>query len=134
MSNNTYTEAQERIPNLRQQVLQMLINAGNKGVTNLDFQKLCVRWNSRLSELYSQGYKTDVVYECNGIYRYVLTEQPETISKHRKAKNILMDIIKKEHKNNISSEVLLHILDENNLNITRKSGTYKSNEDERGEK
>ncbi len=124
---NSYVEAQERIPNLRQQVLHMLISAGDKGVTNIEFQNLCVRWNSRLSELYAMGYKTDVDYEGDGVYRYILTEQPEEISKHRKAKNVLMDIIKEKYNDNINSELLLQILNENNFNIARKGGSYKTN-------
>ena len=112
---NSYIEAQERIPNLRQQVLNKLIKAGNRGVTNIEFQKMCVRWNSRLSELYAKGYKTDVIYEGDGVYRYVLTEQPEKIRRPRKAINILLGDIKDKYGDVICADDLKKIRSEEHV-------------------
>jgi hypothetical protein len=119
-------EAQERIPNLRQQILDKLIAAGDKGITNIEFQKMCVRWNSRLSELYARGYKTKVICEGDGVYRYILTEQPEQIKKPKNALNILLGEIKNNYDDIICAEDLKKILAENNFIISRKGGSYKS--------
>lgn len=123
---SSYIEAQERIPNLRQQILNKLIKAGSRGITNIEFQKMCVRWNSRLSELYAKGYKTKVICEGDGVYRYILTEQPEVIKRPRNALSILLGEIKDKYDDVICAEDLRKILIENNFIISRKGGTYKS--------
>lgn len=123
---NSYTEAQERIPSLRQQILNSLIESGEKGVTNLQLQDICVRWHSRMGELYAQGYKIDVECEGDGVYRYILKEQPEKILKPKKAMDIFIETIKDSYKDNINLDTLLHILNENNLSVVRKCGTYKN--------
>lgn len=121
----SYQEAKARIPTLREQILQKLIEAGNKGVTNLEFQKMCVRWNSRLSELYSQGYQTKVIQEGKGIYKYILTKQPDKILKPKKAIEILLESIQQKYDNMISSNDLQDLLNTHNFIISRKGGTHK---------
>jgi hypothetical protein len=123
---NSYIEAQERIPTQREKILNALIEAGNTGVTNTQLSNMCIRWNSRMGELYAQGYKIDTVLVADGVYRYILKEQPETLRKPKNALSILLGEIQDKYDDIICAEDLRKILIENNFMISRKGGTYKS--------
>jgi hypothetical protein len=123
---NSYVEAQERIPTQREKILNALINAGSTGVTNTQLSNMCIRWNSRMGELYAQGYKIDTVLVADGVYRYILREQPKTKRKPKPALSLLLGEIKDKYDDIICADDLKRILEENSFMISRKGGTYKS--------
>ena len=80
----------------------------------------------RLDESNRNDFLSQALNEGDGVYRYILTEQPEVIKRPRNALSILLGEIKDKYDDVICAEDLRKILIENNFIISRKGGTYKS--------
>jgi hypothetical protein len=118
-----YDESKERTPSQRQLILNELRKAGDKGVLNIDMTSISHRWGARIQELYVQGYEIELYNHGEGVVRYTLISEPESLGtlKTRKAKDILLDVI---GEGEVDGEELSFLLDELGLNVTRKAGTY----------
>lgn len=126
MNLNTLKEAEGRIPNQRERILNLLRSAGEKGVTNNQLIKLCVRWNSRMHELYQEGYEIKTELVADGVYKYILLKEPEVKrGKPVSAVKLLQKEIEKNYKGTVTAEHLELLLDKLGLNVVRRAGTHK---------
>lgn len=123
---DTLLEAKERIPNQREKILNLLRNAGEKGITNKQFQDVCIRWDARVRELYQQGYVIKNESLGNGLYKYILVFEPETIAeKPKKAIELLISKINNTYNGRIDTESLSSLLEAEGLQVVRKHGAHK---------
>lgn len=126
---DTLLEAKERIPNQREKILNLLRNAGEKGVTNKQFQDVFIRWDARVRELYQMGYKIENEPLGNGIYNYKLISEPERVAKKpKKAIELLIDKINNTYDGKVEAETLRDLLAEEGLQVVRKYGSHKKSE------
>jgi hypothetical protein len=123
---NTYIEAKQRTPNQREKILKLLRAAGSEGLTNVALKDVCVRWSSRIQELYQEGYTIDVIPVKNGIYKYIFISEPEVKrSKPKQAVSLVVSEIDGRYDGTITSEDLQTLLDSMGMKIVRKIGTHK---------
>ncbi|PAD70565.1 hypothetical protein CHH83_01820 [Bacillus sp. 7586-K] len=122
----TLKEASERIPTQREKILNLLRNAADKGITNQQFQNVCIRWDARVRELYQQGYVIENESLGNGVYKYILVSEPETIAdKPKKAIELLISKINNTYNGKIDTESLSSLLEAEGLQVVRKHGAHK---------
>lgn len=72
----SYEEAQERIPSQLERILQALRNAGPDGVTNIELNKICLKYDARISDLRRKGYVIRTESLGKGVYKYYLIKTP----------------------------------------------------------
>jgi hypothetical protein len=53
-------------------ILAAMQEAGDKGVTNLDLNKICFRYGGRIFDLREQGHNIVTINEGKGVFRFVL--------------------------------------------------------------
>lgn len=108
----------------RAKILNMLRNAGKKGVLNTEMSQVALRYGGTLGELYSRGYEIEKTNVGNGVYKYTLISEPKTeIVEHAKAKDILIDMV--NSLGEIDGEELSWLLDELGFDVKRKANSYK---------
>lgn len=113
----------ERIDNKREQVLRVLRSAGDKGVTNAELSKISLRYGGHLGKFYEQGYKIDKEFIGDGLYRYILVEEPSTIIVREKAIDVLMAEVSKL--GSVNKDTLKNLMEENSIAVRYKPNTYK---------
>ena len=72
----SYEEAQERIPSQLEKIVQKLKEAAPDGVTNADLNKICFKYDSRISDLRRKGYVIKTERIGKGVYKYYLIKTP----------------------------------------------------------
>ncbi|OME55480.1 hypothetical protein BSK59_13465 [Paenibacillus odorifer] len=109
----------------KQKIISMLRAAGINGVTNVDLSEVALRYNARIQELYVEGYRIGVNDLAGGLTKYILIKEPETKrSKPEKALDILIDNIKENYNNNISTEQLIEELQASNFTVRRRNRSF----------
>lgn len=71
---SVYKEALGRIDSQQVQVLDLLIERGDKGVLNHELSKVAMSYQRRIHELVEEGYTIEVTHEGNREYRYTLVD------------------------------------------------------------
>ncbi|EPC8411012.1 hypothetical protein ACR3AM_005420 [Bacillus thuringiensis] len=61
----------------REQILKRLRNRGEGGATNAELSHISLRYGAHLGTLYQLGYKIEKESLGEGLYRYILKEEPE---------------------------------------------------------
>jgi len=61
----------------REQILTRLRNRGEVGATNAELSHISLRYGAHLGTLYQMGYKIEKESLGEGLYRYILKEEPE---------------------------------------------------------
>jgi hypothetical protein len=112
-----------RIANKKEQILNVLRNAGKNGVTNAELSKIALRYGGHLGKLYEEGYKIEKLSLGNGLYNYTLISEPETIVTREKALDKLLSEIDKLGA--VTKEGLVAMLEANNISVKYKANTYK---------
>ena len=121
-----YEETKRRAPTQRERLLEILREAGDKGVLNTDLVEVCIGYRSRIAELYQMGYKIDVEYLEQGVCIYTLRKEPVVpITEIPTAISMVSKTIDEEYSGAITSETLVAILKELNFNVVRRSGSHK---------
>lgn len=116
----------ERIPTQREKILNLLREAGSKGVTNSYMSKIALNYKARIQELYEKGYVIEVESLKRGLFRYTLLEEPESVQeKPPRAIDVLKQNIHVKYGGAITSEQLESILDNMNFQVVRRSGFHK---------
>lgn len=122
---NTFAEARPHIRNQRQMILEALRKAGSKGLTNIELSEICQRWAARLQELYVRGYRVKLENLGDGVYNYILVEEPEFPNPEPpKALDVLVREIEGKFGGRVTTSQLLYLLEKNNMNVVRKAGTF----------
>lgn len=122
---NTYEEAKPRLPNQREKILNMLREAGEKGILNTEFNQIYVRWDARIRELYQEGYIIKAELLGNGIYNYTLISEPEVKhDKPKKAMDLLEEEIENQYGGEVNVEQLKLLMSKEGLNIVRRHGAH----------
>lgn len=119
--NSILNESKKRKPTQKSRMIEALIEAGENGVTNYELSNIATCYTARLSELYSVGYSISVTHMGNGLYKYVLKHAPEMPKKHVKKIDVVTKKINDDYSGKISVNELDLILDELNINVSRKS-------------
>jgi hypothetical protein len=122
---NMNSETRERTLSHKQQIINLLKDAGSKGVTNSDLSKIGYRYNARIQEMYVEGYEIKVEELAGGLTKYILISEPESKkSKPNKALDILVEDIKSKYNNSITCDDLLEYLKEQNFTVRRNVGSF----------
>lgn len=113
----------KRQDNKREQVLNMLRGRGLKGITNSELSAISLRYGGHLGKLYELGYKISKESLGEGLFNYILIEEPSR-EKHdnKKALDVLMSEIKKEEI--IDAGMLETILNNLGIMVRYKPNTY----------
>jgi hypothetical protein len=122
----SYAEAKYRIPSQKEKMINLLREAGENGVTNKEFQNICIRWTARISELYKDGYEIDMQQVNGGIYKYVLKKEPGMKKSYDRAVDELIGEIDEKYNGSITGEDLEQLLKSKKFNVVRQSGSYVS--------
>lgn len=118
-------ETLERTESQRDKILATLRRAGESGVTNVELNKIALRYNARIQELYVRGYKIHSEELDGGITKYILVSEPiEPYRKPDKAVDILIEDIESKYNGNISARELNEYLDTQGFTVRRKVGSY----------
>lgn len=126
MDKEIYTEAKKRMPSQREKLLEVLREAGHKGVLNTDLVDICIGYRSRIAEMYQMGYKVDVEHIERGVCIYTLLEEPvNPVKDIPTATSVVISEIENKFSGAITADTLIAILKEMNFNIVRKSGSHK---------
>lgn len=124
--NRTLKEASQRIPSIKNRILEKLRKSGKNGCTNLELQEVGISWDRRIQELYKEGYIIDnSKYLGNGIYVYVLVSEPEQKFELISAKDQFFQIIDKDYNGCVSVNDILEIFEQNHIDITRSQFYFK---------
>lgn len=121
------TISKGRLESHKSKILQMLYNAGDVGVLNIDMAKLTVRYGSSIHMLRKEGYviKDECVNVNEGIFKYTLVSEPKTTSKEiPKAFELLLSLVEEEG-GQVTTEQLESIFEEYGICVRYKSGTFK---------
>jgi hypothetical protein len=124
---NSYNEAQERIPSQKEKMINLLKEAGENGVTNIELSKISLRYNARISELIMSGYIIENTQVKKGVYKYVLKGFKSDVKSYLHAADEILMIVENGYKDRISSAELKNLLEEKDFTITRKANWYKNN-------
>ena len=123
----SYNEAQTRIPSQKEKIINMLKEAGENGVTNIELSKISLRYNARISELIMSGYIIENTQVKKGVYKYVLKGIKSNVKSYLHATDEILMIVENDYKDRISSAELKNLLEEKDFTITRKANWYKNN-------
>ncbi|PIH59092.1 hypothetical protein [Paenibacillus sp. LK1] len=118
-------ETQERTETQRDKIVSALKRAGDSGATNVELNKIALRYNARIQELYVRGYKIHSEELDGGVTKYILKSEPtEPFKKPDKAVDILIEDIESKYNGNISARELNEYLDTQGFTVRRKIGSY----------
>lgn len=124
----SYDDAQDRIPNQIEKMINLLKESGEKGVTNNQLSKICLGYGTRISELYQKGYEIEVTSKGRGVYKYVLKKSPTSELKfYENAKEEIIRTIKQDFNDRISGNELRLLLNKKDFNIRRNQNWFKKN-------
>lgn len=127
MIKKTLEKLEERKPNQTERIINALRDGGINGTTTDVLSKISLRYGSRLSELYTKGYKIETVPidESQIIFKYILLAEPIIKIKKKTGKELVMDEIK-NYGNLISDLELEKILKKTDCIISRKSSRVRN--------
>ncbi|MDY7043711.1 hypothetical protein RVS70_05780 [Virgibacillus sp. M23] len=109
----------------RNQILGLLKSRGMNGATNEDLSDVSLRYGGHLGELYRLGYKIKKVQMGDGLFNYILLEEPSREHHERKkALDVLMTEVKKEEI--IDAPMLEGILNNFGIMVRYKPNTYNA--------
>ncbi|WP_339304411.1 hypothetical protein NST33_18115 [Paenibacillus sp. FSL L8-0435] len=118
-------ETKERTETQRDKIVTALRRAGDSGVTNVELNRIALRYNARIQELYVRGYKIHSEELDGGVTKYILISEPtEPFKKPDKAVDILIEDIESKYNGNISARELNEYLDAQGFTVRRKVGSY----------
>jgi len=118
-------ETRERTETQRDKIIATLRRAGDSGVTNVELNKIALRYSARIQELYVRGYKIHSEELDGGVTKYILISEPtEPFKKPDKAVDILIEDIESKYNGNISARELNEYLDTQGFTVRRKVGSY----------
>lgn len=116
-------ETRKRLATQRQKIIQMLMDAGQDGVTNTEMSKVSLRYGGHINEMGRQGYKYTKINLGGGVFNYKLFYIPSQIKIPENAHDIFMDTIEKRCGDEFSAECS-EIFDELYFHVVRKNGWY----------
>lgn len=118
-------ETKERTETQRDKIVAALRRAGESGVTNVELNKIALRYNARIQELYVRGFKMHSEDLDGGVTRYILVSEPtEPFKKPDKAVDILIEDIESQYNGSIRARELSEYLDTQGFTVRRKIGSY----------
>ena len=123
---SSYEEAKERIPSQLVKLIKALKAAGEEGLTNIELNKICLRYDSRLSDLRRKGFVIDTESMGRSLYRYYLRKTPSNEKSFTNANEEIFEAIKENFNDDITTKELEQLLDEKGFTVIRKHGWYKN--------
>jgi hypothetical protein len=114
---------EKRLLTQRQKIIQMLVDAGDDGVTNAEMNKISFRYGGHINEMGRQGYKYKKMHLGGGLFRYWLISIPSQIKIPENAHDIFMDEVETRCGEDISAEIS-EIFDDLYFHVVRKNGWY----------
>lgn len=108
----------------RSEILMALRFANAKGVTNVELSKIALRYGGYLGKLYELGYVIEKESLGNGVYNYVLVEEPtEEVTSFTSAYELLVSAV--EQRGSIDSTQLAEFINGLGLQVKYKAGTHQ---------
>jgi len=122
----SFDEALKRIPSQEEKIINLLKEAHEEGVTNVELAKISLKYDARISDLRRKGYIIETIHMGKGIYKYILRKIPSDDHYFKNATDETLLIIKDEYEGGwIHFTQLARLLDDKYFHITRRSGWYK---------
>jgi hypothetical protein len=105
-----------------QQIIDLLIARGDKGVLLKELQQITACHKSKLSEIRKRGYDYKILNADTVNHRYVLTKKPseDFVMDNRKALDIFLESTMNEFGNDTAYRIK-KILEEHNFKIHRSN-------------
>jgi hypothetical protein len=122
----SFDEAMKRIPSQSEKIINLLKEALDEGVTNVELAEITFKYDARISELRMKGYIIDTIYVGKSVYKYVLKKIPSDHYNFRNATDEVLLNMYDEFGEEVST-FLAALLEDKGFHITRKSGWYKHN-------
>ena len=127
---NMDREMKKRTSNQRSKILEALRHAGSNGLTNVDLSKIALRFQSRLHELYIQGYGVKTTMYEGGLTHYLLIWEPIIpLTEQPRALDVLLFEIERNYGGVITTDELIQLLNKKEMGVQRKGGSYKQQAD-----
>lgn len=121
-----YQESVKRAPTQRETLLKVLREAGSNGMLNIELVEICIGYRSRIAELYQMGYKIDVENVEKGAVIYTLRSEPEVPKTNiPTAISMITKAIEETYHGAITTDNLVALLAQMNLNVVRRQGSHK---------
>lgn len=120
----SFDEAMKRIPSQTEKIINLLKEAGDEGVTNVELAAITFKYDARISELRMKGYIIETVYVGKSVYKYVLKKIPSNHNNFRSATDQILLNMYDQFGERVS-KYLAAQLENNHFHVTRKSGWYK---------
>ena len=116
-------ETRKRLATQREKIIQLLIDAGEDGVTNTEMATVSLRYGGHINEMYRQGYKIKKLGLGGGVFRYWLLSIPSQIKIPENAHDIFMDEVERRLGADISAEIS-EIHEDLYFHTVRRNGWY----------
>lgn len=113
----------KRLITQRQKIVKALKDAGADGMTNVEMNKISMRFGGHIDELYRQGYKIRKINLGGGLWRYFFISEPSQIQIPTNAHLIFMNEVKSRLGADGHKEVA-KINEEFYFHTVRKNGWY----------
>lgn len=115
-------KTKKRRKNVKKDILNYLINKGEKGATNIELSQIGIRYGAYIGEFYREGHVITTENLGDGIYRYKHKSSPKEKVVREKALDKL--IAKIDERSMVDSEELIEILKESSIEVRFKANTY----------
>lgn len=118
--NSFYADAKRRMPSQKVRILDLLKERGKEGATNLELNRISLRYTDRIFQLKNAGYIFQIDMLDHGVTKYVLLEEPKGKKEYLKGIWVVADIIDNDFDGSITSFELENLLDNLGMNIVRR--------------
>lgn len=122
-----YSESRNRAESHSKRVLDLLRQNIEHGVNNTDLKRISLRYGAIIGSMQRDGYDILVENIGDGLCKYYLHKEPETITPKYKgnAKDILLKKINENYNGEISSEEFVELLHDLQMTLMRKPKVFQ---------
>lgn len=114
----------KRLLTQKRKIIAALKEAGSDGLTNVELNKISMRFGGHIGILRREGYKIQKINLDGGLYRYILIAEPSQTKLFTTAREETLFAMAEAHGDEIAS-FLESYLGEQHFNIVRRGGWYE---------
>lgn len=116
---------EKRLRTQRKKIIDALKEAGSAGCTNMELVNITHRFGGHIHDLVKKGYKIKTTNLDGGLFKYELIAEPADIKYFKSAQEEILNDIKEDYDDAISSKELERLLHQKYFHIGRKGGWYQ---------
>jgi hypothetical protein len=114
----------KRLLTQKRKIIAALKDAGSDGLTNVELNKISMRFGGHIGTLRREGYKIQKINLDGGLYKYILIAEPSQTKLFATAREETLFAMAEEHGDEIAS-YLENYLVAQHFNIVRRGGWYE---------